>query len=66
MGTKCWYSCVGNWQLGGSYSYFQGAPLAWGNLIYLGGALNYHANIANTASFNTVGVQHRFQPAAFQ
>ncbi|HUA62985.1 MAG TPA: carboxypeptidase-like regulatory domain-containing protein [Verrucomicrobiae bacterium] len=43
---------VGNWQIGGGYSYFQGAPLAWGNLIYMGGQLNYHANLPNTASFN--------------
>jgi len=44
---------LGNWQVGGAYTYFQGAPLAWGNLIYLGAPLDYHANLANTASFNT-------------
>lgn len=44
---------IGNWQVGGSYTYFQGAPLAWGNLIYLGALLDYHANLPNTASFNT-------------
>jgi hypothetical protein len=44
---------IGNWQVGGTYTYFQGAPLAWGNLIYLGAPLDYHANLPNTASFNT-------------
>jgi hypothetical protein len=44
---------LGNWQIGGSYTYFPGAPLAWGNFIYLGAPLDYQANIANTASFNT-------------
>ncbi len=44
---------LGNWQVGGSYTYFPGAPLAWGNLIYMGGALDYQANLPNTASFNT-------------
>jgi hypothetical protein len=44
---------VGNWQIGAGYSYFPGAPLGWGNLIYLGAPLNYHANLPNTASFNT-------------
>jgi hypothetical protein len=44
---------LGNWQLGANYSYFPGAPLAWGNLIYLGAPLNYKANDANGASFNT-------------
>lgn len=44
---------LGSWQMGGTFSYFQGAPLAWGNVIYLGGALDYRANDANGASFNT-------------
>ena len=44
---------LGNWQMGGTFSYFQGAPLSWGNMIYLGGALDYRANDANGASFNT-------------
>jgi len=44
---------LGNWQLGANYSYFPGAPLSWGNLIYLGAPLDYHANLPNTASFNT-------------
>jgi hypothetical protein len=44
---------LGNWQVGGTFSYYQGAPLAWGNLIYNGQPLNYIANVANVASFNT-------------
>src|SRR5271157_2910738 len=44
---------LGNWQVGGTYSYYRGAPLAWGNLIYNGQPLNYIANDANGASFNT-------------
>jgi hypothetical protein len=44
---------LGNWQVGGTYGYYRGAPLAWGNLIYNGQPLNYVANDANGASFNT-------------
>jgi hypothetical protein len=44
---------LGNWQTGAEYTYFQGAPLIWGDDIYYGGPLNYRANDANGASFNT-------------
>jgi hypothetical protein len=44
---------LGNWEVGGEYTYNQGAPLAWGNLIYDGQPLDYRANDANGASFNT-------------
>jgi len=52
-GNKALVFVVGNWQLGGNYSYFQGAPLSWGNLIYLGAPLHYQANLPNAPSFNT-------------
>ena len=44
---------IGNWQMGATYTYFQGAPLSWGNLIYLGAPLDYKANFTNGPSFNT-------------
>ncbi|MGA2149861.1 MAG: carboxypeptidase-like regulatory domain-containing protein [Bryobacteraceae bacterium] len=44
---------LGNWQTGAEYTYYQGAPLVWGNDIYYGGPLNYRANDANGASFTT-------------
>jgi hypothetical protein len=44
---------LGNWQVAGEFVYFQGAPLQWGNLIYLGAPLNYNAANANGPSFNT-------------
>ncbi len=53
---------IGNWQLGAEYTYYQGAPLSWGNLIYLGAPLDYQANFTNgpsfkTSAFNTVSSQ---------
>jgi hypothetical protein len=53
---------LGNWQMGGEYTYYQGAPLGWGNVIYNGQPLNLRANDAsgpafNTAAFNTVSSQ---------
>jgi hypothetical protein len=44
---------LGNWQVGGEYTYFQGAPLSFGNDIYLGAPLNYNASNANGPAFNT-------------
>jgi len=44
---------LGNWEMGGEFVYFQGAPLSWGNVIYNGQPLDYRANDANGASFNT-------------
>jgi hypothetical protein len=52
-GNKALVFVLGNWQLGGSYTYFPGAPLSWGDLIYLGAPLNYQANLPNAPSFNT-------------
>src|SRR5260370_42445320 len=34
---------LGGWSLASIYSLHSGAPLAWGNLIYLDGDLNYNA-----------------------
>ena len=34
-------SLLGGWSVAGIYSFQSGAPLAWGNVIYLGGDLNY-------------------------
>jgi hypothetical protein len=44
---------LGNWQVGGEYTYFQGAPLSFGNDIYNGAPLNYNASNPNGATFNT-------------
>ena len=53
---------IGGWQMGGTYTYFHGAPLSWGDVIYLGGPLDYNPHDANgpafnTAAFNTVSSQ---------
>jgi hypothetical protein len=44
---------VGGWQVAGEYTYYPGAPLAWGNVIYNGAPLNYNASDTNGSSFNT-------------
>jgi hypothetical protein len=44
---------LGNWQVAGQYSRFQGAPLSFGNLIYYGGDLNYKAHNASGPTFDT-------------
>jgi hypothetical protein len=66
---------LGNWQVGGEYTYFQGAPLSFGNDIYNGAALHYNASnpngpTFNTAAFNTTSSQqlsdnYRTFPALF-
>jgi hypothetical protein len=52
---------VGGWSLASIYELHSGAPLAWGNLIYLGAPLNYNAENVNhsfdTTAFNTVSSQ---------
>ncbi len=53
---------LGGWQVAGEYTYYQGAPLGWGNVIYNGAPLNYNAHSAsgpsfNTAAFNTTSSQ---------
>jgi hypothetical protein len=65
---------AGGWSLSTIYSFHSGAPLSWGNLIYLGGPLNYNAENVNhsfdTTAFNTVTSQQlaqnfRYFPSQF-
>ena len=52
---------LGGWSLASIYTLHSGAPLAFGNLIYNGGPLNYNAENVNhafdTSQFNTVSSQ---------
>jgi len=56
---------LGGWSLASIYTLHSGAPLAWGNLIYNGGPLNYNAeNVSHafdTTQFNTVSSQQLSQ-----
>ena len=57
---------AGGWSLAAIYTLHSGAPVpSWGNLIYLGGVLNYNAenvnHAFNTAAFNTVSSQQLSQ-----
>jgi hypothetical protein len=56
---------AGGWSLASVYTLHSGAPLSWGNLIYLGAPLNYHAENVNhafdTTAFNTVSSQQLSQ-----
>lgn len=56
---------LGGWNLSALYTYHEGAPLAWGNLIHLGGDLNYDPRAVNksfdTTRFNTVSAQQLSQ-----
>ncbi|MDP9171860.1 MAG: TonB-dependent receptor, partial [Acidobacteriota bacterium] len=56
---------LGGWSLASIYTFHSGAPLAWGNLIYYGGPLNYDAANVNhafdTTQFNTVTSQQLSQ-----
>ena len=65
---------VGGWSLNTIYTLHSGAPLAWGNLIYYGGPLNYNAeNVGHafdTTQFNIVSAQQlsqnfRYFPSQF-
>jgi outer membrane receptor protein involved in Fe transport len=61
-GARPWLDDIlGGWKAAGVYTYEVGAPLSWGNVIYLGGSLDYNArnvsNAFNTAAFNTVSSQ---------
>ncbi len=71
FGKSRWY---GGWNLNVIYTWQPGAPLTWGNLIYLGGPLNVEPrNVArafDTARFNTNSAQQlasnvRFLPSRF-
>ena len=48
---------IGNWAVSSLYTFHSGAPLAWGNVIYNGGDLNYDPRNVNrsfdTSRFNT-------------
>jgi hypothetical protein len=56
---------VGGWSLASVYTLHSGAPLAWGNLIYLGAPLHYNAenvdHAFDTTAFNTVSAQQLSQ-----
>jgi hypothetical protein len=59
------HKILGGWAISGLYTWHEGAPLAWGNLIYFGGDLNYSARAVNrsfdTTRFNTVSAQQLSQ-----
>jgi len=48
---------IGGWSLSGAYTFASGEALGWGNVIYLGGALNYDPRLVDgafdTRRFNT-------------
>jgi hypothetical protein len=52
---------VGGWQFNGIWNVQSGPPVEWGNVIYLGGDLNWQprnvASAFNRAAFNTVAAQ---------
>ena len=56
---------IGNWAISSGYNFHSGAPVAWGNVIYNGGELNYDARNVNhafdTTRFNTVSAQQLSQ-----
>ncbi|MBZ5624003.1 MAG: carboxypeptidase-like regulatory domain-containing protein [Acidobacteriia bacterium] len=56
---------LGGWSIASIYELHSGAPLAWGNLIYLGAPLNYDAENVNhsfdTTAFNTASSQQLSQ-----
>ena len=67
-------SVVGGWSLSTIYSLHSGAPLSWGNLIYLGAPLHYNGENVDhsfdTTAFNTASSQQlsqnfRYFPSQF-
>ncbi len=56
---------IGNWNVSSLYNFHSGAPAAWGNLLYLGGDLQYNPRNVNrafdTTRFNTVSAQQLSQ-----
>ena len=56
---------LGNWQVAGEYTYYEGAPLSWGDVIYYGGPLSLNPHNPNgafdTTRFNTVSSQQLSQ-----
>ena len=53
LGSPLANKLVGGWVINGIYTYQIGAPLGWGNVIYLGGDLNFNPRVVNGASFDT-------------
>ncbi|MBS1824348.1 MAG: carboxypeptidase regulatory-like domain-containing protein [Acidobacteria bacterium] len=55
----------GDWAMSTMYTYHEGAPLSWGNLIYYGGDLNYNPRAVNrsfdTSRFNLISNQQLSQ-----
>ena len=61
-GAPAWVrAVVGGWSVSGIYTYQSGAVLTWGNVIYLGGDLQWDPRNVdrafNTAAFNTIPAQ---------
>ena len=56
---------IGDWNVSALYNFHTGAPVAWGNLLYLGGDLQYDPRNVNhtfdTTRFNTVSAQQLSQ-----
>jgi hypothetical protein len=53
FGGKWANRLLGGWMINGIYSYEVGAPLTWGDVIYLGGDLQFNARNVNDRAFNT-------------
>jgi len=65
---------IGDWSVSSGYTFHSGAPVAWGNMLYYGGDLQYDARNVNhafdTTRFNTVSAQqlsqnYRYFPSQF-
>jgi hypothetical protein len=62
MNSRIGNAVVGGWAMNGTLTLQEGAPIAWGNVIYYGGPLNLKSHqpdglTFNTAAFNTVSSQ---------
>ena len=44
---------VGGWAMNGTMTLQEGAPVAWGNVLYYGGPLNLQSHQPNGVTFNT-------------
>ena len=65
---------ISDWSVSTGYTFHSGAPIAWGNVIYYGGDLQYDSRNVNrsfdTSRFNTVSAQqlsqnYRYFPSQF-
>ena len=52
-GSRALDLVAGGWVWNSIYAYQTGAPLAWGNVVYMGGGLNLNKRQTIGASFNT-------------